>query len=198
MRKHALTPDVARAGALIPHATSKVRGNCVAAIAKLFLRGGSNVRRDRFGFIAEQSSGDDVAGLVVARAPAARGLPVFARPMRRIAPVWSMPARWSMTQAAPKFSHAISSWRDSWTRTGLSHRLRQQARRRGKLCRRRSDRNIRSRARRSHARCRAATPRIFATMLRVGYTDCVADQIVARSLFTSATAHDVPTEPCIW
>ena len=40
MRKHALTPNVAGAGALIAHATSKVRGNCVAAIANLFFRGG--------------------------------------------------------------------------------------------------------------------------------------------------------------
>src|SRR5262245_60704719 len=34
--------------------------------------------------------------------------------------------------------------------------------------------------------------------LRVGYTDCVGDHTVTPSARTSATAHDGPTEPCIW
>jgi hypothetical protein len=41
-------------------------------------------------------------------------------------------------------------------------------------------------------------PSSIAAVLRVGYTDCVADQIVALPFFTSATAHDVPIDPCIW
>ena len=35
-------------------------------------------------------------------------------------------------------------------------------------------------------------------VFRSGYTACVADQIVALSPCTSATAQELPIEPCIW
>ena len=41
-------------------------------------------------------------------------------------PLASSATRWSMTNASPKFSQAISSWRVSWTRTGFADRLRHQ------------------------------------------------------------------------
>src|SRR5438094_29666 len=41
-------------------------------------------------------------------------------------------------------------------------------------------------------------PRIIAAVLRSGHTPCVGDQMVALSPATSATAQELPTEPCIW
>ena len=35
-------------------------------------------------------------------------------------------------------------------------------------------------------------------MFLCGYADWVGDQIVARSPWTSATAHEVPIDPCAW
>ncbi len=40
-------------------------------------------------------------------------------------------------------------------------------------------------------------PSTMAAVLRMYQTPCVADQIVALSPCTSATAHELPIEPCI-
>ena len=40
-------------------------------------------------------------------------------------------------------------------------------------------------------------PSSSAQLSRWGYTPCVGDQTVALSAFTSATAHEAPTDPCM-
>src|SRR5690349_9428409 len=42
------------------------------------------------------------------------------------------------------------------------------------------------------------SPSSIADVLRVGNADCVADQIVALSPCTSATAQELPIDACIW
>ena len=42
------------------------------------------------------------------------------------------------------------------------------------------------------------SPSIVAIVLLSGYTACVEDQTVAPSVFTSATAHAVAMDACMW
>ena len=198
VRQHALAADRAGAAAPAGHAARHVRRRGVAAVVE-------RVRRPARAFVARTSRARgrrsrpviDVARAFVARPTAECRRPRLRNPTRRCSrsriEAGALIDDVGRAVVLPRhlvLAHQLHADRPP---DGLRHQRRVVRHRVGAVQAIAARAPREDRRGRSPAAGRAASPRCFS----VGYTACVGDQIVALSPCTSATAHDVPIDPCI-